>query len=228
MTRNIFKAALVAAALSGTGAMAQTTPPALDRATDSTGTLTINGRIPNMVSLRATNGSAFAQTITFTEAQLNATSATAIRENDFSVMLRSNVGYVLSAAITGTPTGISATDSETALDYRDIGFGLVSVTPGTRVNGTHAVSTGRDYSVVATGRDSAAAFGTANLKELVPASGSTSVQLMANTDQISQKGAADHPQNAITVLGRVAMLPQFIRGVDAFSVTVTLTMAQTP
>jgi hypothetical protein len=224
-------AALVA--LAATATMAQ-----------SSGTVTINGSVGNAVSIRWWAGSSFggatgnnapptqnaplSYTLNLGDVSPNNTASSV--GGTVTVVLRSNVGYTLSAQVTSSSGFGTVGNTNGDISLADIGFGLRNL----RASGTGSLVTSNAVS----GSTIAAPFnndpsGASVDGDGIPSYSATLNNISASTTvltgpRISRGGGIISPNNGLLVDTIYAVVPQFFTPTGSFSATVTYTITATP
>lgn len=192
----------------------------------TSGTATVTGSNPAAVSITNDGDATLSTTVAL--GALTPASDDALATGTFSVRMRSNKAYVLSAQASALAfTGLGADDGGDQIALSDIGFGITTVAN----TGVNVANTGsRTDTVVAifdrTGGWPAATNG---LSPFVAGTDGTLDDITSNTQilsgsRISSKGNISTNNNYIEATVGVAVLPQYFTPNTNFSTTITLTV----
>jgi hypothetical protein len=210
---------LTLSALAAAAAFAQTS-----------GTITINGSIPDSISITDNTASNAALTATTTLGTLVAAnnSTLATLAVPVGVRIRSNKQFKLNAVAVFTNAGFGSDDGGQAITASDIGFGITAKNvAGANVvtaRGLDSIDTRFDYITttfgsltVTNGRTPFNGTTHGTLNEI-----GTSTQLMQG-NRISKLGNIQSDDNFMLLSFNVATLPQYFSPTTGFSAVITLT-----
>ena len=194
----------------------------------TTGTITINGSIPDSISITNT-GDTLLTTTTSLGALVAANSSTlATLPAPVDVRIRSNKQFKLNAVAVFTNAGAGLDDGGQPMTSSDIGFGITAknVAGGNVVGarGLDAITTKFDYITTAfgsltvpNGKTPFVAGTNGTLADIV-----ASAQLMTG-NRISNKGNIQSDDNFMLLSFNAATLPQYFSPTTGFSAVITLT-----
>src|SRR5947208_978452 len=213
MMRHNLKRLLALGALAGAAAFAQTS-----------GTITVTGNIPDVVSITNTSNAALSTTSALgTLTAANNSTLAAITPVD--VRIRSNKQYKLNAAMVLTNAGAGTPDGGDSIAATDIGFGVTTrdATAANMAAGhTDTITTKFDYTTTAM----SALPVTNGLTPFVAGTNGTlndisSSAQIAQGSRISKKGNIQTNNNFLLLSFGVATLPQYFTPTTGFQAVVT-------
>ena len=208
---------LTLSALAAAAAFAQTT-----------GTITINGSIPDSISITNTSNTLLTATTTLGALVAANTSTLATLAAPVDVRIRSNKQFKLNAVAVFTNGGAGLDDGGTAMTSSDIGFGITAKdVTGANVVGARGLDaiTGK-FNYIATtfgsltvtnGKTPFVAGTNGTLNDII-----ASAQMMTG-NRISNKGNIQSDDNFMQLSFNAATLPQYFSPTTGFSAVITLT-----
>jgi len=193
----------------------------------TTGTITINGTIPQAVSITTAAGAALSSTVSL-GALTAANSSTLATVGPIDVYIRSNQQYKLNAIATFTNAGAGADDGGSPIAASDIGFGITAKdAAGAHVASGHTdtITTKFDYTTTAM----TALPVTNGMTPFVAGTNGTISDLAASTQiaqgsRVSAKGNIQTTTNYLHFAIGAATLPQYFSPTTGFQSVVTLTV----
>jgi len=204
-------------ALAGAAAFAQT------------GTITITGSIPDVVSITSVTDGALSTTGVL--GALTATNNSTLTQiTPVVVRIRSNKQYKLNATSVFTNAGAGAADGGQAISPADIGFGITAKTTGALTAAGHTDTFTAKFNYTATGFNGFAALAVVDgLTPFVAGTNGTLNDIVASTQiiqgtRVSLKGNINTQENFLALTFGAATLPQYFTPTTGFQALVTLTI----
>ena len=192
----------------------------------TSGTITINGSIPDAISITNTSDSTLSTTQSL-GALTAANSSTLASITPVDVRIRSNKQYKLNAQATFTNAGAGSDDGGQAISASDIGFGITARdATGTRMATGHTDTLTAKFDYTTTGFSSLPV--TNGLTPFVAGTNGTLNDISASTQviqgsRISKLGNINTQENFLKLTFGAATLPQYFSPTTGFSAVVTLT-----